>query len=48
MSGHLIILTGIIYFYVALEQGYKGNMPMLITYTSYATANIGLWMMATK
>jgi hypothetical protein len=48
MSGHLIILTGLIYAYVALEQGFKGNIPMLITYWAYAAANVGLWMMATK
>ena len=48
MSGNLIILTGLIYAYVAIEQGFKGNIPMLITYWAYSAANVGLWMMATK
>jgi hypothetical protein len=48
MSAWLIALTGVIYVYVALEQGYKGNVGMLITYFGYASANIGLYMLASK
>ena len=48
MSANLIALTGIIYLYVAVEQGYKGNIGMLITYIGYAGANIGLYMLANK
>jgi len=48
MSSFLIIITGLIYFYIAVEQGWKGNIAMAITYLSYATANIGLYMLATK
>lgn len=48
MSGWLIALTGLIYLYVAIEQGMKGNIPMLICYIGYAFANIGLYMMASK
>ena len=48
MSAHLIILTGIIYLYVSFEQALHGNLAMTITYASYAAANIGLWMMASK
>lgn len=46
MSGPLIILTGLIYLWVAGEQLARGNVPMCITYVSYATANIGLYMVA--
>lgn len=46
MSGWLIILTGLIYAYVAAEQAVRGNLPMAVTYASYATANIGLYWMA--
>ncbi len=46
MSSWLIILTGLIYFYIGAEQVFKGNLPMGITYISYATANIGLYFMA--
>ena len=48
MSGPLIIVTGIIYAFVAGEQLMKGNVPMFVTYLCYAGANAGLWMMATK
>lgn len=48
MSGWLIILTGVIYAYIALEQGMKGNTGMLIAYAGYAFANIGLYMVASK
>jgi hypothetical protein len=46
MSGWLIILTGAIYAYVALEQGMKGNTGMAMAYAGYAFSNIGLWMLA--
>jgi hypothetical protein len=48
MSGNLIIATGLIYLYIAIEQFVKGNVPMFICYLGYAGANVGLWMMATK
>jgi len=46
MSNWLIIVTGLIYAYIGIEQGFKGNIPMAITYLSYSTANIGLYCMA--
>jgi len=46
MSGWLIALTGAIYLGVAVEQGWKGNVPMSICYLGYAFANIGLYKMA--
>lgn len=48
MSAWLIALTGVIYLYVAFEQGYKSNYGMLIAYLGYAFANLGLYMLATK
>jgi hypothetical protein len=48
MSAWLIALTGLVYLYVALEQGYKGNIGMLIAYVGYAFANVGLYMLASK
>jgi hypothetical protein len=48
MSGWLIALCGCVYAYVAAEQLYKGNIGMFITYTGYAFANIGLYMLASK
>jgi len=48
VSGTLIIVTGLIYAYVAAEQVSRGNLPMAVTYASYATANVGLYWMAVK
>ena len=48
MSSWLIIVTGLIYLYIGCEQGYKGNLALCITYVSYAAANVGLYLMATK
>lgn len=48
MSAWLIILTGFVYAYVAVEQGLKGNTGMLIAYAGYAFANIGLYLLASK
>jgi len=46
MSGWLIAITGLIYAYVAIEQGIKGNVGLAIAYTGYAFANIGLYLLA--
>lgn len=48
MSAWLIIVTGLIYGYIAAEQAFKGNLAMFIIYTGYASSNIGLYMMASK
>jgi hypothetical protein len=48
MSSWLIIVTGVIYGYIAVEQGLKGNMPMAVVYTGYAFSNVGLYILATK
>lgn len=48
MSGPLIILTGLIYAYVAFEQGFKGNVGMCIAYSGYAFSNAGLYLLAAK
>jgi len=48
VSSWLIILTGLIYAYIAGEQGLKGNLPMLIVYAGYAFSNVGLYWMASK
>ena len=48
MSAWLIIVTGVIYTYIAAEQGYKGHMGMAVCYIGYALGNVGLNMMGTK
>jgi hypothetical protein len=46
MSAWLIILTGMIYAYIAIEQFFKGNAGMGIAYAGYAFSNVGLWLLA--
>lgn len=46
MSAPLIILTGLIYAYVAIEQATKGNVNMAIVYSGYSFSNIGLFFLA--
>jgi len=44
MSKTFIVITGILYTYVFVDQFVKGNHAMGIAYMGYAFANIGLWM----
>jgi hypothetical protein len=46
MSSWLIIVTGLIYLYIGVEQGFKGNIPMAVIYSGYAFSNVGLYFMA--
>ena len=48
MSAWLIILTGLIYAYIGIEQGFKGNTAMAVVYTGYAFSNVGLYILASK
>jgi len=48
MSSWLIVVTGLIYLYIAIEQAVKGNHGMAITYFGYAFGNIGLYLLAVK
>jgi hypothetical protein len=45
MSAWLIVLTGAIYAYIAVEQLLKGNPYMAIVYGGYAFSNVGLYLM---
>lgn len=45
MSGPLILITMVIYFFVAGEQLAKGNAAGCIIWGSYGVANFGLWML---
>jgi hypothetical protein len=46
MSKPLIILTGLIYAYVAIEQFRAGHYGMFYAYCGYAFSNIGLYILA--
>jgi hypothetical protein len=48
VSSWLIIVTGVIYGYIAAEQALKGNLPMAVVYSGYAFSNVGLYILATK
>jgi hypothetical protein len=42
VSSWLIIVTGLIYTYIGIEQAFKGNVPMAVVYSGYAFSNFGL------
>jgi hypothetical protein len=46
MSGWLIIITGLIYLWVAIEQSLEGNIGLGIAYLGYSFSNIGLYILA--
>jgi len=46
MSPWLIIVTGLIYAYIGVEQALKGNVSMAIVYSGYAFSNVGLYYLA--
>jgi hypothetical protein len=46
LSAWLIILTGAIYAYIAVEQLVVGNPHMSIVYAGYAASNVGLYLLA--
>jgi len=46
LSAPLIIVTGLIYAYIAGEQLFKGNPYMAMVYTGYAFSNVGLYLLA--
>ena len=48
MSAWLIIVTGLIYGYIALEQAIIGNIPMAVVYGGYSFSNVGLYFLAGK
>jgi len=48
MSAWLIIVTGLIYAYIAIEQAFKGNMGLACMYSGYCFANYGAYLIATK
>ena len=46
MSTWLIAAMGVVYFYVACEQFYKGSMGTGIMFLGYAMGNVGLVLVA--
>jgi hypothetical protein len=46
VSGWLIIVTGLIYAYIGLEQALRGNIAMAVVYSGYAFSNVGLYILA--
>lgn len=45
MSPALVIILTLLYAFVAIDQGLKGNMAILIMYGAYAVSNIGVYML---
>jgi len=48
MRPWILIVTGRIYAYIGIEQGFKGNTAMAVVYSGYAFSNVGLYILATK
>jgi hypothetical protein len=48
MSSNLIIITGLIYIYICVEQAIKGDSGLACMYAGYAFANYGAYLIATK
>jgi hypothetical protein len=48
MSSWLIVLVGLIYLYITIEQFIKGNVGLGCMYAGYCFANYGAWLIATK
>lgn len=46
MSQSLVILTGLIYLYCAVEQWMKGQAGTAIMFAGYAAANVGVYLQA--
>jgi hypothetical protein len=46
MSSWLIIVTGLIYAYIAGEQAVRGNLWLAVVYAGYSFSNVGLYMLA--
>lgn len=46
MSQPLIVITGLIYGYIAIEQFCKGGSGQAIMFCGYALANIGIYLQA--
>jgi len=49
MSPVLIVITGLIYSYICIEQlFFKGNLGMGIMYFGYALGNVGVFLLEGK
>ena len=48
MSSWLIILTGVIYAYIAFEQLLNGDLGLACMYGGYCFANYGAYLIAIK
>jgi hypothetical protein len=48
MSANLIIITGLIYAWITVEQALKGEVGLACMYAGYSFANYGAYLLATK
>jgi len=46
MSQGLIIITGLIYAFIAVDQYFKGGLGQAIMFAGYALANGGIYLTA--
>jgi hypothetical protein len=45
-SKFLIALVGVIYLWISLRQGYKGDPWVALMFFGYAVAQVGIWFQA--
>lgn len=46
MSSHLILIVGLVYLYVAVDQYAKNNPGLAFAFFGYALSNVGLFYAA--
>ena len=44
MSQTLVVITGCIYLWIAVEQTMKGSWGTAVMFFGYATANVGVYL----
>jgi len=48
MTPWLIVVTGLIYAYIFVENLFKGDYGLAFMYAGYAFANYGAYLLATR
>jgi hypothetical protein len=48
VSPFLILLIGVVYLYVAVENAYRGQWATAVTFGAYGVSNFGLMFLAGK
>lgn len=44
MSAWLVVIIGLVYMYIGLEQGFRGNWGVAVMFAGYAFSNVGIFL----